>query len=269
MLRNWAPARIERPRLPEARKLYASLVATLGPPPPGVHFATPPVLMLDGTLTPLHEPETFVEQKLAKGQKGVGQNHVLECAYSGLYTDFELGGWGSSNDITVARPLFERFNSLQWNPDRIAMTTDCGLLPYCHNGSGGRPGVYRAATKNEKVLLRDVHTAEALSAKISIWRQPNEWCNKTLKYSWPLSNRCALWSERLETHIDIEICLRLSNARTRIVGYNQCKTVFRAHVDANFKEQLLAARNFAHYVQMRKEHCERLAADGDGELAYE
>ena len=267
-LQSWAPARIERPRLPEAKLLYKALVAALGPPPPGVVFPTPPILFGDGTLTPLMEPDNFLDQKLAGGKKGVGMNNFIEGSYSGLFTDFALGGYGTSSDVLVSRELFARFNSVQYNPDKISMITDCGMLPYCNSGADGRPGVYRAATRHEKVLMSDMSTAVALSKRISIWRQPNEWCNKTLKFSWPLSMRCAPWTERHLACIDIEICLRLSNARTRIVGYNQCKTTFKKFTDANVKEQLLAAHDFASYMAMRKAHCEHLSASG-GEMAYE
>ena len=182
MLREWHLASVHYPLRAEAELLHNALIQRFGAAPSGVKTFTPVGILIDGTLTDMFEPPAFVEQKLMHGaNKGTGVNSVLAHQYDGIFVDYVLCGYGSTNDSKLAAPLFKRFNSTEHNPDRIAAIVDVGFSGYCNDGADGRPSVWRPAFKEELVDVSIVALAVLMSAYVSKIRQPNEWANSAIK----------------------------------------------------------------------------------------
>lgn len=202
---------------------------------------------------PTPQPSNDDTQRLYKGIKGHCLNNILAFLVDGTICDYVLGGFGCSHDSAVAVPLFERLNNPAVNPGKVGALVDHAFIKFCNNGVNGQPIVVRPTKAGDKA--NNVSFAKKVSAWVVRARQFNEHGNGQLKRSFPLfarktsvTNARAL-AKQLE---DMEMCIRLYNARTRIVGFNEVKSTFMPHIDRNFAEQLASLYNVKAYMAVRK-----------------
>lgn len=255
MLRSWPPAAVCYPSEASADALMEAMLKNNGPPPAG--FVPGRLLLgIDGTHTPVEKPSNDAWQRLWKGIKGHILNNIIAFCVDGTISDYVLAGFGCSHDTAVAKPLFDRLNSPTCNPAKVGAVLDNGYSSFVNAGTNGKPINVRPWKNGERVRADKFAFSKKVSAWVTRARQFNEHGNGSLKRSFPLFDSKAPVSNEAEfaAHVDdMECCIRLYNARTRIVGYAQIKSTYMPHISKNFQEQLTANTNIKEYMKKREE----------------
>jgi hypothetical protein len=249
---TWHDARVEYPSLAEAKTALEGVYAQHGQPPWPHNLIL--ALMLDGTDTPAKKASNDHLQRLQKGSKGHSWIHQLMFSFSGLVCDYSIGNLGTINDIRCARNMLDRhqFN----NPDGLALLVDNGYNGACTDwpsvASGAMAAVLRPL-RSENVPFALLAYAERCSAYITVLRQANEMLNGNMKRSFPGMCRAFGVDEHDDLVMDLLTIIHLFNARTRLVGYNQVRTTYLRHADANFRRRLEHSDGFEGFVRMAAE----------------
>lgn len=271
--------------------MRVGLIAQHGPMP-GLHERT--VLAMDGTTTPACVDPTEEKQRLMKGNKGHAWNHVLmvrhSCVWGGVMgivsapasrssssaapllpttqfdmfgrvCDYTLAHYGTMNDERASVPLIERHRSAVTNPHRLGLILDNGwkTREIFHDGSGDRPQVVRALAGGDVYDEDDADYVLRCSASVTVARQFNEHNNGGLKRCFPILQNPVRMDDREIIRRDMEICIRMYNMRTRLVGYNQSQTAYLRHTDEDFRETL-KAHTVEEYVALNAQRVADLRA---------
>ena len=235
-------AHCKYPTEEEAFEMERAVRAQYGEPPTGADFARPCVLLLDGTVTPVHGVSSLEHQRLYAHRSGVhALNHVLMSDVYGRIVAYAICAPGTSHDARLAAPLIEQQKSTVTNPHCLGLLVDSGFVGVTHDGNDGAPACFRPlATEMITASIADI--IRAFSRYMTVRRQAVEWANNMLKKSFP--RICVpMQLSQLERYRTVfECAIHLSNFRTRRIGFNQLNTTFRRHVDENFREQLVASQ---------------------------
>lgn len=228
-------ARMGYPAVPWARKAWEGVVAQFGESPIDLGGETIGI-MIDGVYSPGRKPSNKHQNRLYKGHKGHGFNHITAKSFDGCFVDGALGFPGSFPDTKCAEKLMARFQDPAINPG-LAAVVDNGYRKYSGNGSKGGIPVFRPMCAE---YYGDVSEGLATrwSAYVTTVRQPDEWANGALKKAFPSTTTPVVCSRAGQEWISKRwrLCMHLFNLRTRLVGVNQLKTTFLSHVDAGFRE---------------------------------
>jgi hypothetical protein len=256
-------------RVPSKEEGYAMERAArmrYGSPP--LDFARPACLYMDGTILAVHGVSIKEDQaKLAYyGGKQMAVNNCLVFDQYGCVVAYVICAPGCFHDARIARTIFEKLSSDEWNPNRFGCIVDSGYTGHDKTGDDGEAAIFRPM-KGEHVDMGALNElALKFSAYIVTRRQANEWANGALKRSWPRILVPAEYARLDKLQLVLEVAIHLQNFRTRRVGFNELKTTFMPYVDAMFKEQLLAAREargaagLALYFKLLKEEADKVAA---------
>lgn len=98
--------------------------------------------------------------------------------------------------------------------------------------------------------------AKRVSTWVTICRQFNEHGNSAFKRSFPAVTRTIKASEFWSFPDELEACVLLFNARTRLVGFNQIRSTYMRYSDENFVE-LLRITNVDEYMQLARTRWEK------------
>jgi hypothetical protein len=278
VLRGLHDARVERSSLAELKTAYAGVIAQHGAPPWhewGDDWPEGKELIfgetMDGTKQAVLNPSKPKDQRSVKSKaKGVCLTHLFNFEITGVIVDYTIGAKGTFNDSRISERMLERHASLEFNPHSIGLIVDngwrmtlCFPLPpqYSH---------YRTYDEDKPLVLRpareeDHAPCKALqpyynkgSASATTCRQYNEMGNGGLKRSYPLVTRPVRLQEARRNAEDVEMCVRLFNLRTRLVGWNTIKTMYLRHADKNFREQLKYSKDAKAYLAFAKERLEKI-----------
>lgn len=240
VIRSFHEARVVYPSLDEAQEQLKGLIAQHGPPPEKWKAeAHPPVLFVDGMFTPRKKCGDLEQQEaFQSGLHGPGSNNLLMNDISGTYVDAAIGGTGTINDGRMNRQMFERHQSPEINPHRLGLVADTAFRHKRRFVGDGAP-VWTTLKDGEKIFAgwtkkEFLHHASYVPKA----RSSNENMNGGLQKSFPRVHKKVSIAHHAEAVDDLATCMMLFNLRTRVVGFNQLRTMFMRHVDMNFREQL-------------------------------
>lgn len=83
-------------------------------------------------------------------------------------------------------------------------------------------------------------------------RQSNDHGNGGLKRAFPILDVPFRFDDNPRLLRDMEMCIRLWNMRTRLVGWNQVQTTYMRHADDDFTDVLLANNTVDEHLELRK-----------------
>jgi hypothetical protein len=217
--------------------------------------------LMDGTAQPVLKPGNQYTEAKVKSQKGHILNHVFNTEITGLIVDYIIGTVGAFNDSRLAAT---GLTADQQNPLKNTFLIACGYdngwsfplrypLPdsYAHLRAYNpdEPFYMRPAAESEGAPCAAlVPYYERCSAWLTKLRQCSEMTNGGLQKNFPCVLRPVRLQDAALNRADVEVSVRLFNLRTRLCGWNQVKTLFLRHSNANFAEQLRASRNFKQYM---------------------
>jgi len=174
--------------------------------------------------------EHFVSSVLAFSPYGMSLSlvrihmFITKLTIPGDVMGCHLNAPGSWHDSRVAKPIYEKLRSR--TPEGYYLVADTAFP----RGSDQISGRIRAPVKEGTRLPGDLATRkemEKFDRQLLSYRQTAEWGNRTIQGTFgrlrvPLPiNYGDLRADLLES------CIRLCNLRTRSVGYNQTRTVYK------------------------------------------
>jgi len=150
------------------------------------------------------------------------------------------------------------------NPLGLGLILDSGWRTEAtfNDGTDGRPQVARPLTDSDVFNLADKESLELASKNLVVFRQSNEHGNGGLKRAFPLLTEAIRFDDRQILRRDMELCIRLWNMRTRLVGWNQVNTTYMRHADADFARVMTINNTVQGHVELRKRRFDTLLADG-------
>ena len=132
--------------------------------------------LIDGTFSPGRSCSNGERQRLFKGKKGIGYNHIIAFDYFGHIIDMSVAHPASVHDSKACKYMMQRFQDEAHNVARVSGLADSAFRAFCNNGSDGRIPMYRALI-SEYYGDVDRILAELFSAKMTTYRQADEWAN--------------------------------------------------------------------------------------------
>ena len=210
-----------------------------GVPPTGADFTYPCCLLMDGTITRVCSVSNVEAQQLYAYRGGFhALNNALVWDLMGCCVAYVICAPGTAHDARLGAPLIEQQQDVTRNPGRFGMLLDAG---YTGVAKATPPSIFRPL-KTEFIPADKKELFEAFSAYMTVRRQAVEWANGALKRLAPRILVPMRLNQLAKYRGIFEIALHLNNFRTRRIGFNQLKTVFFRHIDANFRQQLAAAQ---------------------------
>ena len=232
---------------------------------------------LDGTVTPALRPGNQFDEAAVKGVKGHSFNHLIGTSICGLVVDYTSCVAGTFNDSRISVDQLKRLANRVLNPAQsFCVALDNGWRFPVTFPLPEQFAAHRQYVQGKSMWMRPLREGdssplglrgytEACSTWLTIVRQHGEWLNGGLKSQFPVLVTPVRVDQELELRMDFEIvrflrcryffsrcltalptptllqCVRLYNLRSRIVGWNQIRTTYLRHSDANFQEQLNCA----------------------------
>lgn len=170
--------------------------------------------------------------------------------------------------------MIARHQNVAVNPLRLGLVLDSGWKTAATftDGSDGRAQVTRPITEADKKSLRRrlpravrkvyLKAYSIASRNLVVFRQSNEHGNGGIKRAFPILQRAVAYDRKETLERDVELCIRLWNCRTRLVGWNQVNTTFMRHADQEVKALLQKRGSVAELVALRRRRFVALLARG-------
>lgn len=242
LLENSA-AQLRYPSLEEAELLEAAARHQHGEPPEGFDFETPCVLAADGCIFIMQGSADIVQQALHAHRSGLmACNCFFVVDLRGRFVDVELCGLGVSHDTVLGQRAMAAHADPVANPDRLGMVVDSGLMAYRNSGANGRAAVFSPMKNGESVPAGCMADAKAWSNYVVRRRQMIERLNGQLKRSWARTLVPVSIADKDDFRLVLEVAVLLNNYRTNKIGFNAINTTYWRIIDADFRDQLVAAR---------------------------
>jgi hypothetical protein len=148
------------------------------------------------------------------------------------------------------------------NPLGLGLILDSGWRTEAtfNDGFDGRPQVARPLIKSDLFAPENKDALERASANLVVFRQSNEHGNGGLKRAFPLLTEKVRFDDRHILERDMEMCVRLWNMRTRLVGWNQVNTTYMRHADDDFARCLATNNTVDGHVALRQGRFDTLLA---------
>ena len=147
----------------------------------------------------------------------------------------KLNAPGSWHDSRVAQPIYEKLRTA--TPEGYYLVTDTAFP----RGTSQIEGCIRAPMKQGQHLPVDIterRHVEQFDRQLLSFRQSAEWGMRSLQGSFGRL-RVPLEVTYGDRHGDLlEICVRLQNLRTRLVGINQIRSVYMPIWKADEQEEI-------------------------------
>ena len=235
-----------------------------------------PIFMysIDGFFTPVHNPSNVNVQRRHKGVKGIGYNHIIIADGLGCICYYAIGFIGCTTDARASREAIELFRSPAWNPEGFGLIVDCGwqrksdLTSWYDVQRAARSGervvpMVRPLMKGDVILKEELEFEMACSAHVTVLRQRIEQTIGSLRRSFPILSSPSWVGNKERTLDTMELCIGLFNLRARSVGWNQVRTTYLRHSDANFREQLQVAKNADEFHKLQRKRYAYMARVND------
>jgi len=183
---------------------------------------------------------------------------------NGTIVDYSICNYGTVNDERASVDILMRHRSPATNPLKLGLVLDSGwkARETFTDGSDGRPQVTRPLTALDVVDPSVREALERASANLVVFRQSNEHGNGGLKRAFPILIMPVRYDDRPRLERDMEMCIRLWNMKTRVVGWNQINTTYMRHADADFADVLKAGNTLEAHMELRARRFQELLGQG-------
>ena len=254
---------------------------------------------MDGTATPALKPGNQIKQKVMRsGNKGDIFNHVITTTLLGV-VDYGSCVAGTFTDSRTSGPQLDRAADAALNPGhQFATVLDNGWRFPASFPLPDAYAAYREYKPGTQLLMRPLRDGdkapkglakyyERCSAYITVFRQHGEWLNGGLKRQFPVLLNPVRKDQENNLRCTFEMvckeeggegpqhdflaqhprpptpplvqCVRLYNLRARMGAWNQLRTTYLRHADANFREQLKNSTDSDEYLKKISHLTEALA----------
>ena len=225
-------------------------------------------LMIDGTNTPACRHRiALIDDCLFSKMKGYSWNTQLIVSFLGLIVDFDPGWFGCVHDGRASRKLLARWRNKDINTLGLSLLADVGYkatstgLEGVSSDSPSGQYMFRPSGKTQTIPELGEWVKRA-SNWLTKMRQMNEMVNGGIKRAYPYILKARRFEDQALLQRDWEIVCRLWNFRTRVMGFNEARTISTRHTDPVFCAALKCAtaakkdsrEALNHYVSFMEKH---------------